>query len=89
MCKALDMPCGARRDLDQIEAKLYRMAQPYIEFAPQIYRQAPGLQPGAFSVSSQSKKSAPINDFFVFTIAHPSLFCYNYQKMIYNGCVLL
>jgi hypothetical protein len=25
MCNALDMPCGARGDLDHIEAKLYRI----------------------------------------------------------------
>lgn len=44
--------------------------------------------PGVFFMPSLSKKSAPVNDFFVFTIAHPVSFCYNYQKMIYNGCVL-
>jgi hypothetical protein len=88
MCNALDMPCGARGDFDHIEAKLYRMASPYIEFATANISTRPLQQQGAFFLFS-SKKSAPVNDFFHFPIAHPGSFCYNYQKMIYIGCVLL
>ena len=40
MCMALDMPCGARRDLDHIEAKLYRIGAADISIlCQQKYRQ--------------------------------------------------
>ena len=43
MCIALDMPCGARGDLDHIDAKRYRMGIAHISnLQQQIYRIATG-----------------------------------------------
>ena len=53
-----------------------------------MHRSAPGMKPGAFSYAPILKNPLLSTIFSISPIAHPSDFCYNYQKMIYNGCVL-
>jgi hypothetical protein len=59
---ALDMPCGARRDLDHIEAKLYRIRLRIYRICASKYIEKP-----------DAEEKSPASGLFLFTSAPPGI----------------